>query len=81
MNTFIERYGSNLLYILIVSVLLGCNEPNVKMKNTDYVLNEIGDRIKIIELDSCEYMFYEGGHRMAIAHKGNCKFCAERNKK
>lgn len=81
MNTFIERYGSNLLYILIVSVLLGCNEPNVKMKSTDYVLNEVGDRIKIIELDSCEYMFYEGGHRMAIAHKGNCKFCAERNKK
>ena len=66
------------IYTLLVAVLFGCNEPNVKEKSTDYILDELGGTVKIIEVDSCEYLFYEGGHRMAIAHKGNCKYCKAR---
>lgn len=78
METFIKRYRRHLLYTLLVAVLLGCNEPNVKEKNTGYILDELGSRVKIIEVDSCEYLFYESGHMPAIAHKGNCKYCKAR---
>ena len=69
-------------YTLLVAFLFcGCSEPNVKERSTEYILTETGNRVKIIEVDGCEYLFYEGGHRMAIAHKGNCKSCKERSKK
>ena len=81
MKTFIKTHGGHLLYTLLVAFLFcGCNEPNVKERSTDYTLDVFGGKIKIIEVDSCEYLFYESGHRMAIAHKGNCKYCTERAK-
>jgi len=36
---------------------------------------------KIIEIDSCEYIYISRrpwGSTMAIAHKGNCKYCKQR---
>jgi len=44
-------------------------------------MDDTGGRLKRIEVDNCEYIFYEKGHRMMMAHKGNCKYCAERSKK
>jgi hypothetical protein len=67
----------NLLYILLMCV--GCVEPNVKQTTPQYTI-ATGAKIKIIEIDSCEYIFYEGACGMAIAHKGNCKYCTERVK-
>ena len=70
------------LYTLLVAFLFcGCSEPNVNEKTTDYILSETGQRIKIIEVDNCEYLYYVGGHQMGLAHKGNCKYCDERSKK
>lgn len=40
----------------------------------------IPDDISIITIDSCEYILsgvYAGN---SICHKGNCKYCLERNK-
>ena len=72
---------SYVLYTLLVAFLFcGCTESNVKKDTTDYIMDDTGGRLKIIEVDSCEYIFYEKGHRMMMAHKGNCKFCAERSK-
>lgn len=31
--------------------------------------------------DGCEYVFKTAGYKGFLAHKGNCKFCAERRKK
>ena len=37
--------------------------------------------LRIIVLDSCEYILMRGeGHKDPV-HKGNCRFCQERNKK
>jgi len=82
MKTLIKRYGRHLLYTLLVTFLFcGCNEPNVKEKNTNYKFDELGGSVKIIEVDSCEYLFYVAAYRGALAHKGNCKYCEERSKK
>lgn len=75
----------NKLKILAIPVfallLMACEEPNVKIKKTEYVFNSSGHSFKIIELDSCQYFFFEGGHAMGLSHKGNCKFCINRIKK
>jgi cellobiose-specific phosphotransferase system component IIB len=38
-----------------------------------------GNNIRVATIDSCEYLFVNMDVR-SITHKGNCKFCAERNK-
>jgi hypothetical protein len=34
-----------------------------------------------LTFDSCEYVFKVAGYKGFLAHKGNCKFCAERRQK
>lgn len=69
-------------YVLLVAVIFcGCGEGNIKKEDSGLYFNKMGSSFKIIELDSCEYFFYVRGNKMALAHKGNCKFCAERSKK
>jgi hypothetical protein len=37
---------------------------------------------EVVVIDSCEYIQYKSGNGYRhITHKGNCKFCAERNRK
>lgn len=39
------------------------------------------DRFNIVVIDSCEYVSKSiGGYNGILAHKGNCRFCAERKK-
>lgn len=40
-----------------------------------------GNEIAVYVIDSCEYIGKIGGYNNdVLTHKGNCKFCAERNK-
>jgi len=64
--------------LILIAGLSSCAEPNLKEEQTDYIIDELGNRFTIIEVDSCEYIYYRGDSRMGIAHKGNCKFCKER---
>jgi len=66
------------LIALVLIAMLGCSAPSVKRQSTNYVLNATGDRIEIIEIDSCEYLFLENSYIMLIEHKGNCKYCTKR---
>jgi len=69
-----------LLTLLSFMFFVGCSEPNIKTEGTEYVINNLGYKFKIIELDSCEYFYFEAGHNGGLSHKGNCKFCKIRNK-
>jgi hypothetical protein len=68
------------LYTLLVAFLFcGCNVKNDK-EFADYKERDF----TIIEIDSCEYIFMSSmpmDSDMALSHKGNCKYCAERSKK
>lgn len=72
----------HLTSIILFTIFLfsSCNKANIKEENTEYIFNELGHRFKIIEIDSCEYLFSKGAQRVAITHKGNCKFCEKRIK-
>lgn len=37
--------------------------------------------IHVIEIDDCEYLANTVHSGIALAHKGNCKYCLERGKK
>jgi hypothetical protein len=66
--------------LLITAVMFyGCETRYVSVEPT---LTKISGRmISVYVIDSCQYIGnVYGGHGDMIAHKGNCKFCAERNK-
>lgn len=37
-------------------------------------------QLVVFEYDGCEYIALNQGTNIAITHKGNCKYCAERKK-
>lgn len=67
------------LFIIMSVVLFGLTSCNSLHKD------EIGDNKncghwKVIEIDSCEYIFCCNSYHGFLAHKGNCKYCEERRK-
>lgn len=84
-----------LLTILIIILLVGCkgkytvdkNEPrmDVIVLDQNKIDNEKVERsynLRTIVYDSCEYILVSDNPAgWAITHKGNCKFCQQRNKK
>ena len=66
-----------LLTIIIASAVVSgcCNGHNHRsaMQDTSDLTN-----VKIVEIDSCEYMQFRQYMYEAITHKGNCKYCLKR---
>lgn len=61
-----------ILLALTAAMVAGCTETSEA-----YII----DGREVVVIDSCEYIrnLQYGGSR-SYAHKGNCKFCAERRK-
>jgi hypothetical protein len=69
------------LFILLITIFFsGCYKINTNKKESNFVLIQGQNPLKIVEIDSCEYLLGEWGNATVLTHKGNCKFCAERNK-
>ena len=66
--------------VLILALLLfGCETKNVTITQTEMIINST--RIHIYVIDDCEYIgSIYGSNRDFATHKGNCKYCTERNK-
>lgn len=62
-----------LLLALLATIMMGCDYVE-----SSYTTSE-GIRVSII--DSCEYIHYSHGSGSHYTHKGNCRFCTERNKR
>jgi hypothetical protein len=68
-----------ILLTAVIASLSSCETKNVDISSTDTSIS--GREIKIYTFDSCEYVgFVIGSQYDFWAHKGNCKFCKERNK-
>ena len=73
-------------YVLLAVVfLIGCTESNVNKNSTGVILTNGSEDVKIIVIDSCEYIEVDSGvgefYRYTLTHKGNCKFCLSRSEK
>ena len=67
------------VYVLLLSIIFcGCQN---KKTSQNIRQEEIGE-YTIVVIDSCEYIERYKGHYWGFnfSHKGNCKFCAKRNR-
>ena len=69
-----------LITIIASIVFCGCFETTVRTDKSIAIIG--GANVYVYTLDSCEYVgWLKGTNGDWATHKGNCKFCAERNKK
>ena len=82
------QIASNVKVINTVETITNTKTINVETEVTVKKINS-SDDFRIVTIDGCEYIMMEklipmGSGRTTIGsltHKGNCKFCVERNKK
>lgn len=62
-----------ILLLIVITSMISCNEYN---PDGSYKTDVSGGDFNVVKIDSCEYIqqFYK------LAHKGNCKYCAELRK-
>ena len=66
-------------YILLCAVLFSscvCGESKTEPLTNNADLTDM----KVVVIDSCEYIQYHTYYYESITHKGNCKYCTERAK-
>lgn len=63
----------NILLALTALIMVGCDQQQIA---NDIAEGDFG----ICVYDSCEYLIATYGYKGFLAHKGNCKFCAERRR-
>lgn len=63
-----------LITIILIFLLASCENKENSKEN--YV-----DGYHVVVVDSCEYLRKTIGRSGYMAHKGNCRFCAERNRR
>jgi hypothetical protein len=76
-----NKLASKLINILIfTTIFLGltagsCDPPKYDKPRYDSKIGEF----TILTIDSCEYIVSGFGKSRNVTHKGNCKFCIDRN--
>lgn len=69
-----------ILLLALVFVMYGCSNsypPQPMPTKGDFTKTQFF----VVEYDSCEYIMRAVGYKGYLAHKGNCKYCAERRMK
>lgn len=64
-----------LIFITLLWLVFSCSDPNsveLKSKKTKYKFDNL-NRIEIVIIDSCEYLYGPWGNATVLTHKGNCK--------
>ncbi len=70
--------------LLVAVIFCGCGNENPKEKEIEINTKAswgIDVYVRLIEVDSCEYIVSTRNDAISTIHKQNCKFCAERSKK
>ena len=61
-----------LILTLLIGMMCGCTESNVKSNQTEYVIINTYKPLKIVVIDSCQYLLGDYGSATVLTHKGNC---------
>lgn len=72
---------SNACKLVLCTVLLSScekNSTNYKKENSE---NYTIGAYQVTVIDSCEYVVVNYDRSRSVTHKGNCKFCTQRNSK
>jgi len=78
-NKTLIYYFNFACLLLLFGIIYSCEMPIEKSQEVKETSSYDDNSYKIIEIDSCEYVisYVYCGH--SICHKGNCKFCIQRN--
>ena len=73
-----------ILLLLVIFMFCGCGYKATRI-NESNSLELVDDpngayTIREFEYDGCQYIAFGGGSSLTITHKGNCKYCQQRNK-
>ena len=68
--------GTMILFAIIVGAYANITSPKPPITEVSNVKYSPDGRYTVVDFDSCEYVLY----RDALTHKGNCRYCAARNK-
>ena len=65
-----------------IATVIGCSSITYEDAPSPTVSSNTGSAFDVVVVDSCEYiqLYSPGSTGFAITHKGNCRFCKERNK-
>lgn len=63
-----------IIFALAALMMVGCDCTPEGYTTSD------GVQVRVVLIDSCEYVRWSNGYGPHYAHKGNCKFCTERRK-
>lgn len=66
-----------ILAMMIVALFTSCTKDN---KHNTLKDNTVHNEWRVIEIDSCEYIYGTALYQGYLAHKGNCKYCEKRRK-
>jgi hypothetical protein len=68
--------------LLVMCCFSSCNiNEGIEPKESGYKISGVINTIKVVEVDSCEYLYGDWGNATVLTHKGNCKYCAKRSLK
>jgi hypothetical protein len=54
-------------------ILSSCDKSNIQGKTTNYKIGYMGDTLKLIQIEGCEYFYTLIDRGAIMCHKGNCK--------
>ena len=61
-----------ILATLLIGMMGSCTTPNIKKTDTEYVVSTLHSTLKIVNIDSCQYLYGDWGNATVLTHKGNC---------
>ena len=65
-----------LIATLAIGMMAGCEEPTTLTKPSDHVISLKGvggTKLKVVEIEGCEYFVGSYDRSGLFTHKGNCK--------
>lgn len=69
-------------YVLLAIIFIGCDtQQKSEVVKKELKQSFYNNNIKIIVVDSCEYLYFPNGNASFGSHKGNCQFCLQRMQK
>lgn len=66
----------HILFMVIVTSIFTACDTTIPVERGKATFD--GRPIDVVTFDGCEYVYMRGGESRTLTHKGNCKFCAQR---
>ena len=68
----------NKILILLLATMCSCEQEKQKSKEPYTSSYDVGfGDLKLVNIDSCEYLYGAWGSATVLTHKGNCKYCTQ----